>query len=57
LLTSDLIEALDATRTQHHPRAAFSEQTRRRLADPAARSRDDHNFALDTAHPRIVGLC
>src|ERR1700730_11672715 len=51
-VTCDAVEALGATRAEDHAGAALGEQTRGRLADPAARAGDHYDFALDVVHPR-----
>jgi len=48
----DVIEALDAPCAENNFRAALSEQTRSRLADPTACPSDRHDFSLDAGHRR-----
>jgi hypothetical protein len=51
-LIRDVIEALDAPRAKNNFRAALSEQTGSRLADPTACSGDRYDFSLDAGHRR-----
>jgi hypothetical protein len=47
---SESLQSIQSARTEDHLRAPFREHDRGRLADSAARTRDDDDLAFDSVH-------